>query len=85
MNKFLKHLPHYISLIGIFIAGVLGFLLYPFDKNFQIGLAVALSVSYVSWGVIHHALHKDISMAVVFEYVAISILGLTIMISLILG
>ncbi len=83
MESMSKHLPHYISLIGIFIAGIIGFYYFPYDKSFQTGLVVALAASYISWGVIHHSVHKDICLPVIFEYVAVSVLGLVIALSLI--
>lgn len=84
MESFKKHIPHYISLFGIFIAGILGLYLFSYDKAFQIGIAVALSLVYVSWGIIHHVIHKDIYLSVVLEYVAVAILGLVMVVSLIL-
>lgn len=84
MESFKKHIPHYFSLIAIFFVGVMGFYLFSYDKVFQIGVAVALATSYVSWGIIHHAIHKDISLSVVLEYVAVAILGLIMILSLIL-
>lgn len=79
----LKHLPHYLSLFGILVAGAVGFYLFSYDKTFQIGIALALSTSYISWGLIHHTIHKDISLNIIFEYIAIAILGLTIVLALI--
>jgi hypothetical protein len=78
-----KHLPHYISLIGILIAGILGFYFFSYDRFFQTAIITALAVSYVSWGIIHHAVHKDICFSVIMEYVTISILGLIIALTLI--
>ena len=77
------HIPHYVSLIGIFAVGILGFYMFGYDRLFQIGVALALSLSYVAWGIIHHIIHKDISLPVVLEYVAVSTLGLIIVLSLI--
>lgn len=82
MKSFVKHIPHYVSLISIFIAGLVGFCVFSYDRYFQIAIAVALSLSYISWGIIHHAAHKDICWTVILEYVAISILGLVLIISL---
>lgn len=82
MKIFIKHIPHYVSLISIFLAGTLGFYIFAYDRYFQIAIVVALSVSYISWGIIHHASHKDICWTVVFEYVAVSILGLVIVLGL---
>ena len=49
MQNFIKHMPHYISLIFIFIAGIIGFYVFSYDTNFQIGVAFALASAYVSW------------------------------------
>lgn len=78
-----KHLPHYISLIGILIAGLIGFYVFSYDHFFQVGIVVALSLSYVSWGVIHHTIHRDICLSIILEYVAIAILGAVMALSLI--
>ena len=79
----MKHLPHYISLIGILVAGVIGFIIFEYDRFFQIGIIVAMSVAYVSWGIIHHTIHKDINLSVVLEYVTVAILGIVLAFSLI--
>ena len=83
MQSFLKHWPHYLSLIAILIAGLIGFIIFSYDKVFQIGVSIALSSAYISWGIIHHTIHKDISLSVVLEYVAVSILGMIMVLSLI--
>lgn len=82
MTNFIKHIPHYVSLISIFIAGLIGFYVFSYDTYFQIAIAVALSASYISWGIIHHAVHKDICWKVIFEYIAVSILGLILVLTL---
>ena len=83
MNRAFKHVPHYISLIGIFVFGLIGFYLFPYDRQFLIGLTVALSLSYLSWGIIHHFIHGELCMAIILEYLTIAILGSVIVISLI--
>lgn len=83
MQKHLKHLPHYFSLIAIFFAGVIGFYTFSYDRFFQIGVAVAMASAYVSWGIIHHILHKDICLSIVLEYLSIAILGLVMVFTLI--
>ena len=79
-----KHFTHYVSLISIFVVGLLGFYFFSYDRFFQIAIAVALSSAYVSWGIIHHTIHKDICLTIVLEYVAVAILGLIMVISLII-
>ncbi len=83
MQSFIKHIPHYISLIFIFIAGIIGFYTFSYDRNFQIGVVFALASAYVSWGIIHHIIHKDICLSIVLEYIAISVLGIIILLSLV--
>lgn len=80
----MKHFTHYVSLIGIFVAGILGFYFFSYDRFFQIALVVALAVSYVSWGIIHHTIHKDICLSIILEYIAVAILGVVMLLSLII-
>lgn len=79
----IKHLPHYISLIGIFVATVVAFYYFSFDRIFLVGVSLAFAFAYVSWGIIHHLIHRDLYLSVVIEYIAISIIGLIIVLSLI--
>jgi low affinity Fe/Cu permease len=83
MKKFSKHLPHYLSLIGIFVVGLIGIILFSYEKAFQIAIIVAVALSYVSWGIIHHWIHKDLHLSVVIEYVVVATLGLVVALSLI--
>lgn len=83
MERRFNHLPHYVSLISIFIAGVIGFFVFSYDRQFQIAVSLALVLSYVSWGIIHHTLHKDICLTIILEYIAVAILGFIMLFSLI--
>ncbi|MBI4057780.1 hypothetical protein HY405_00440 [Candidatus Microgenomates bacterium] len=78
------HLPHYTVLVGLIVATAAGFILFPYDRMFQIALVVALAVSYVTWGIVHHWIHDDLYFEVVLEYLSIAILGSAIVISVIL-
>lgn len=78
-----RHLPHYLPLLGLFSAGILAFLLFSYDQAFQMIVAISVAVFYVVWGIIHHAINKDLYLAVIIEYVAVASLGLTIVFSLI--
>jgi len=83
MRSFARHLPHYLSLFGILIAGFAGLILFSYDRNFQVSVAIATAASYVAWGIVHHWLYKDLHLETVIEYVAIAILGLVIIFSMI--
>jgi hypothetical protein len=84
MKALVKHLPHYLSLIGILFAGFGGLVLFSYDKYFQLSVAIAVAAAYVAWGVVHHLLHKDFHLEILLEYLAVSILGLTIILSLVI-
>lgn len=78
-----KHFHHYFSLVAIFAFGLTGFYFFRYDNFFQTGLVVAMAVAYISWGIIHHIIHKDIRLEIIIEYVAIAILGIITTLSLI--
>lgn len=78
-----KHFPHYVSLISILVAGLVGFYVFSFDRSFQVSVVLAMSLAYVSWGVIHHTIHRDICLAIFLEYLAVAILGTIMVLSLI--
>lgn len=69
------HFTHFLVLFGIFSIAIIGFLLFPSDKQFQKALIIATAFGYFSWGIIHHWVHKDLYFEVVLEYLAIAALG----------
>ena len=83
MKKYAKHFPHYLSLVGLFAVGLIGFLLFSYDRNFQIAITIAIAISYVVWGLVHHHIHKDLHLSVVVEYIVVAALGLVIVFSLV--
>lgn len=84
MKHFARHLPHYFALIGIFAAGTVAFLIFSYDRLFQAAVAVSVAVAYVVWGIVHHAIHKDLYLSVVIEYLLVALLGLVLIFSLVL-
>lgn len=84
MKEISKHLPHYFVLFGLLVAGILAFVLFSYDRVFQMIIASAVAVSYVFWGLIHHSIHRDLYFSVVLEYIAVAALGLVMVFSLIL-
>lgn len=82
-SKFFQHLPHYIPLLGVFLATILGFWAFAYNQQFQVGVAVASAVSYVIWGLVHHSVHKDLSLEIILEYVFMASFGLIVLLSLI--
>lgn len=63
------HLFHLIVLILILGGGVISFVILKGDAQAQLGIGVATGVAYVIWGVLHHAIQRDLHPKVVIEYV----------------
>lgn len=82
MKRLARDIQHFTPLIGIFVAGILGFAIFSYDKIFQATVIVAVAVAYFFWGLIHHSLHNDLHISIVLEYAVIAALGVTIIFSL---
>ncbi len=82
MHKFARHIQHYVPLIAILSAGLVGFLLFPYDKSFHGAIIIAVGAGYVTWGIVHHYLHGDLEAYVVAEYGSIALIGIVIVFSL---
>lgn len=83
IKEFRKHLSHYLVLLGILVFGFLGFTGFSYDKAFQMAIIVAVAVSFVAWGLVHHYIHEDLNLKIVLEYIAMAILGAAILASLV--
>jgi len=44
-----------------------------------------MSVSYVTWGIVHHWHHRDLHIKIVFEYLVIAIFAVLLFASLLLN
>lgn len=84
MKQVAKDLPHYMLLGGVLLAGFAGLIIFSYDKNFQVAVALATGISYVAWGLIHHYIHRDLHFEVFIEYAAVALLGIVVLFSLIL-
>ena len=83
MKRMTKHFVHYTSLIAIAVASLTAFMIFSYDRYSQSAVAIALASGYISWGVLHHYLHKDLYLSVVIEYLVIALLGLVVIFSLV--
>lgn len=81
-KKLVKDSKHYIPLLSILLAGIAGFIIFSYDIAFQISVLVATSAGYVTWGIAHHYLHKDLEVSVAIEYIIVGALGLLIALSI---
>ena len=73
-----KHLLYYISLITLLIVGFSMAKYFSHDPSLQMACVVLVAFLYVVWGVLHHVLHHSFSIRVMLEYVAVGVLGISI-------
>jgi hypothetical protein len=78
-----NHILHYTPLVGILAAALFGFIFVSYNTGFRAAVIVASAVAYVSWGVVHHYIHKDLHLNVFLEYLVIAMLGAIIGLSII--
>ena len=85
MKKITRDIQHYYTLYLILGVGVLAFVVYSYDRAFQIATIIALAFAYTTWGMVHHKIHRDLNFNVFLEYLMVSLLGVVIALSLILN
>lgn len=78
-----NHILHYTPLVGLLGAALLGFIFVSYDAGFRASIIVATSLAYISWGLIHHLIHKDLHLSVALEYISIAALGAIVGLSII--
>lgn len=64
------HLVEYSVLLVLMVLLVLLFYYFRYDHTVLIFLSAVASLSYMLWGIIHHALEGRLTKLVAFEYVA---------------
>jgi hypothetical protein len=73
-----RDLEYYISLILILGFGLLFVFLAAPNKVLQLFLILITTLFYIVFGIIHHMINHDISIAIMLEYVIIGALGLSL-------
>ena len=78
-----EHFSHYLVLLFILSFGAFAFFYFQRFPQAQI-VSVFLTASfYVFWGIIHHYLEGDLHLRIIFEYLAVALLGFLILFSLV--
>lgn len=83
LHNITRHLPHYLSLLGIIIVAGLGINYFEFDKYFQSAITISAGVAYVFWGIIHHHILEESHIRLHFEYLASAMLGSIVLLAII--
>jgi len=77
------HVVHYIVLLAILLVGIGAFFSVAPDRNVQFIIGVLTSVAYALWGIIHHAVQKDLNQRIVIEYILIGAIAIVLLATLV--
>lgn len=78
MKKIESHFGYYISLAAILFMGFYIAFLFSYSQELQMLVIVLTAFFYVGWGVLHHALHHELTTKIVIEYILIGAIGIGI-------
>ncbi len=73
-----KHIFYYLSLATLLAIGFILPVYFQGQKTLQLSLIVLTAILYIIWGVTHHIIHHSFSIKIMLEYIAIAILGVSL-------
>lgn len=80
----MKEFKHYLALAAILSAGFSLYWFFNFNRQIQIWITIGLGAVYVLWGIMHHALSKELYLRIVIEYLLVAVLACLLVIFLLL-
>lgn len=72
----------YLALFSILALGFGLFLFFGYNRAAQKLVVLATAGGYVVWGIVHHALQKDLHLSVMVEYILVAFLTSVVILSL---
>ena len=80
-----KHLYHYGFIVLLFAMGLTVIAIFSPTKQLQMLFVLLIAICYIGWGIVHHAIHHDLTAKIVIEYVLIASLGISIILFILQG
>ncbi len=77
-----QKLVHYLTLTGILAAGVAAFFLVRPNATLELFVGSTTAVAYVLWGIIYHAIRRDLHPKIVIEYVLIGAIAVVLLVTM---
>lgn len=82
-EDFKRHILHYLILFSILGLGILGFWYFSYNPLFKRGIVLTVAALYLTWGVFHHFLERNLNFKIMIEYTLIAILAATVLLIII--
>jgi hypothetical protein len=73
---------HFLVLLAILSVGIFTFILVRPNTTVQLLVGVVTAGAYVLWGLIHHAIQKDLHQKIVVEYLLIGAIAIVLLVTM---
>jgi len=73
---------HFIVLVAVLSVGVITFLYVRPNATLELYVGIVTAVAYVLWGLIHHAMKKDLHQKIVVEYLLIGAIAIVLLVTM---
>lgn len=77
-----QSLYHFLVLIAILAAGIFTFIGVRPNTTLQLFIGIMTAVAYVLWGLIHHAVKKDLHERIMIEYLLIGTIAIVLLVTM---
>lgn len=67
---------HFLILIIILVLGTATFFMVRGNPTAQLVTGIIVSVAYIIWGVLHHAIDGDLHLKIVIEYILVGTIAI---------
>lgn len=78
----LTNLYHYFILLLLLAAGTAAFYMVRPNVGYQLAVGIITAVAYMLWGIIHHAVLKDLHHKIVIEYMLIGAIAIVLLVTI---
>jgi hypothetical protein len=77
-----QSVTHLLILIAILAVGVFAFMYVAPNTTIQLVIGIVTAVAYVLWGLIHHAINRDLHQKIVVEYLLIGAIAIVLLVTM---
>ncbi len=76
------HTLHFLVLVIIVVTGMYLFFYAQGNRSLQLTIGITSALAYVAWGLIHHAIQRDLYPKVVVEYVLMGLIAIVLLMTI---
>ncbi len=78
----MKHITHFLVLFILLGVGIGTFFYVRPNVASQLFVGITTSIAYVIWGLVHHAIQKDLHPKIVVEYMLIGAIAIVLLVTI---